>query len=85
MQKFESFCTNSEIAEKAEKVQCTIFLHVAGKDATKVCNTVVFEDDDMYKIEAMKRKFLDYCELRKKKIAINLTQFPRGLKEEQRS
>lgn len=30
------------------------------------------EDDDIYNIEAMKRKFLDYCELREKKPAVNL-------------
>lgn len=58
IQKFEPFCTDSGVAEK---VQRATFLHFASEEAIKICNTLVFRDDDIYKIEVLKRKFLDYC------------------------
>lgn len=66
IQKFDLFLTASGIAEKSEKVQCATFLHVAGEDAIKVCNTFEFHEDERDKIDVLKQKFRNYCEPRKK-------------------
>lgn len=63
--KFDLFLTASGIAEKSSKVQCATFLHVAGEEAVKVFNIFKFEDAEVDKLDALKKKFKDYCEPRK--------------------
>lgn len=64
IQKFELYLIASGISDKAEKVRCATFLHVAGDDAIKVFNTMDF-DDDVDDLEILKDKFRQYCEPRR--------------------
>ena len=81
IQRFDIFCIASGIAEKDEKVQCATFLHVAGEEAIKVSNTFVFAEEEVNKIDALKKKFKDYCEPRKNLTYIRHIFFTRAQKQ----
>ena len=50
---------------KPEDVQCAIFLHVIGKDAIEVYNTMTIPPGDQDKIAPLIAKFEDYCSPKK--------------------
>ncbi|CAJ1049307.1 uncharacterized protein K02A2.6-like [Xyrichtys novacula] len=80
-QRFELFSVASGVSEKSEKVQCATFLHVAGEEAIKVCNTFVFADAEKDKIAVLKSKFKEYCEPRKNLTYIRHVFFTRAQKQ----
>ena len=47
---FEIYAIASGINDKSEKVQCNVFLHVAGPEAQKIHATFDFEEDEVDKI-----------------------------------
>ncbi len=51
------------MAEKSETVLCATFLHIAGDEAIKVYNTFQFMAEVVNKIDELKKKFKEYCEL----------------------
>ena len=59
---FDIYATAAGISNKPEKVQCCIFLHVAGAEAQKVYRTLEFEDDRKDKLEPLVAAFREYCE-----------------------
>ena len=62
IQGFELYFTATGIEEKAEKVQCATFLHVASIKARRVYNTFGHEDEDAGKIQVLKTKLKNYYE-----------------------
>ena len=66
LQRFELYCKASGYANKAEHVQCALFLHVAGEEAIKIHNTMTFLEAEEGKIKPLKDKFKKYCEPKKK-------------------
>ena len=63
---FEIYTIASGVNEKSEKVQCNVFLHVAGPEAQKIHATFEFDNDKVDKIAPLKKKFKDYCQGKKK-------------------
>ena len=59
---FDIYSIASGISTKDEKIQCNVFLHVAGPDAQKVFSTFTFTDQEKDKIAVLKAKFKTYCE-----------------------
>lgn len=61
-QRFELYLTAIGGASKPDKVQSSLFLHVAGE----VYNTFTFEeDDDKHKLTKIMEKFENYCNPKK--------------------
>ena len=56
IQGFELYLTATGIVEKAEKLQVSTFLHVAGIEARRVCHTFKIDQGDV-----LKTKFEEYC------------------------
>ena len=50
------------MSEKSQKIQCNVFLHVAGPAAQKVFSTWTIPDDEKDKIEPLITRFKTYCE-----------------------
>ncbi|XP_064646909.1 uncharacterized protein LOC135499855 [Lineus longissimus] len=59
---FEVYSIASGVADKAEVVQCNVFLHVAGPEAQKVHATMEFAEADVDQIAPLKAKFAAFCE-----------------------
>ena len=62
---YEIYAVAAGIAEKDEKIQCCVFLHVAGPQAQKLKDTMTFVPDEIDKIEPLKKKFKEFCEGKK--------------------
>ncbi|XP_077862565.1 uncharacterized protein LOC144344556 [Saccoglossus kowalevskii] len=58
---YDIYAIASGVTTKDEKVQCNVFLHVAGYAAQKVHATWSFTDEDIDKIAPLRDKFLNYC------------------------
>ena len=59
---FDIYATASGVVNKPEKVQCCIFLHVAGAEAQKVYRTLEMDTNDKDKLEPLVAAFREYCE-----------------------
>ena len=59
IQQFRLYLSATGSDKKAEKVQCSIILTVAGEDAVEVFNTFTETEED--KIEPLIEKFRSYC------------------------
>jgi hypothetical protein len=59
IQQFRLYLSATGSDKKAEKVQCSIILTVAGEDAVEVFNTFTETEED--KIEPLIEKFRGYC------------------------
>jgi hypothetical protein len=59
---FEICSVASGVDAKDEKVQCNVFLHVAGPEAQKIHATMEFAEADVDKITPLKAKFRTFCE-----------------------
>jgi hypothetical protein len=62
---YEIYAIANEIDSKDEKVQCNIFLHVAGSDVQKLYSTWEFTDTQKDKIQPLKDKLKQHCEGKK--------------------
>ena len=71
---YEIYAIAAGIAEKDEKIQCCVFLHVAGPQAQKLKDTMTFVPDEIDKIEPLKKKFKEFSE-GKKNITVIRYQF----------
>ena len=58
---FEYYCVASGVSSKAERVQCCLFLHVAGPEAQKVYANMEVEPSDRDKITPLTQAFREYC------------------------
>ena len=58
---YEIYAIASGVAEKTEKIQCNVFLHVAGPEAQKIHSTMTFTEDEADKIVPLKLKFKEFC------------------------
>lgn len=58
---YEIYALATGVDSKDEKIQCAIFLHVAGLEAQKVHATMTFTDAEKDKIKPLKDKFEAYC------------------------
>ena len=58
---FEFYAIAAGVHAKAEKVQCSLFMHVAGTQAQRVHANMVFESGDQDKITPLIKAFKDYC------------------------
>ena len=54
--------TAAGVITKSEKVQCAVFLHVAGPDAQKVAHSQDIDSNDKDKINPLIEAFRNYCE-----------------------
>ena len=59
---YELYATAAGVITKSEKVQCAVFLHVAGLDAQKVARTLNIDSADRDKIAPLVEAFRNYCE-----------------------
>lgn len=59
---FEIYNIASGVDLKDQKIQCNVFLHVAGPEAQKVHATMEFADEEKDKIAPLKAKFAAFCE-----------------------
>lgn len=65
-QRFELYLTAIGGANKPDKVQSSLFLHVAGEEAVEVYNTFTFEEEgDEHKLTKIMEKFDNYCNPKK--------------------
>ena len=55
----------SGVSQKDEKIQCAVFLHVAGPGAQQVNDNFKYNDDQKDKIKPMTEQFDAYCEPRR--------------------
>ena len=62
---YDIFAIATGVDQKDEKVQCNVFLHVAGEAAQKVFATFTFGDSEADKIAPLKARFKAYCEGKK--------------------
>ena len=69
---FDIYATAAGVINKPEKVQCCIFLHVAGPEAQKVYRTLEMDSDDKDKLEPLVAAFREYCE---GKINLTITRY----------
>ena len=58
---FEYYCVASGVSSKAERVQCCLFLHVAGPEAQKVYANMDVDPSERDKIVPLTRQFKEYC------------------------
>ena len=61
VQRYDLYMEATEKNKKTEKIQCAMFLHLAGEEAIEVYNTLTFEDAEKGKITPLKAKFEEYC------------------------
>ena len=59
---YQIYATAAGVSNKPEKVQCCVFLHVAGAEAQKVHRTFELPSDDQDKIKPLTDAFQEYCE-----------------------
>ena len=59
---FDIYATAAGVNNKPEKVQCCIFLHVAGAEAQKVFRTIEMAPEDKDKLRPLVEAFREYCE-----------------------
>ena len=59
---YQIYAIASGVSEKSQKIQCNVFLHVAGPAAQKVFSTWTIPDDEKDKIEPLITRFKIYCE-----------------------
>ena len=59
---YQIYAIASGVSEKSQKIQCNVFLHVAGPAAQKVFSTWTIPDDEKDKIEPLITRFKTYCE-----------------------
>ena len=59
---YDIYAIATGVAEKAEKVQCNVFLHVAGPAAQKVYATMTFSETEKDKIKPLIKQFTEYCQ-----------------------
>ena len=57
---YQIYAIANGVSEKSQKIQCNIFLHVAGPAAQKVFSTWTIPDDKKDKIEPQITKFKTY-------------------------
>ena len=58
---FEIYAGAAGVTSKPEKVQCCVFLHVAGPEAQKLFHTFTIADGDRHKIKPLTEAFEEYC------------------------
>ena len=58
---FEYYCVASGVSAKPERVQCCLFLHVAGPEAQKVYANMKVEHSDKDKMAPLTKAFKEYC------------------------
>ena len=54
---YQIYAIASGVSEKSQKIQCNVFLHVAGPAAQKVFSTWTIPDDEKDKIEPLITRF----------------------------
>ena len=59
---FEIYAMATGVANKGEKVQCCVFLHVAGAEAQKVFRTLKIEEENQDKLQPLVNAFREYCQ-----------------------
>ena len=59
---YEIYAVATGVSEKAETVQCSVFLHVAGPEAQAVAKTFTFTNEEKDKIAPLKAKMKAHCE-----------------------
>ena len=59
---YQIYSIASGVSEKSQKIQCNVFLHVAGPAAQKVFSTWTIPDDEKDKIKPIITRFKTYCE-----------------------
>ena len=59
---YEFYAVASGASSKGEKVQCSLFLHVAGPEAQKAYRTMNIPSEDKDKIKPLVKAFKEYCE-----------------------
>lgn len=60
-QQFELYLVASEKNKKPERLQCALFLHVAGEEAQEVYNTFTIPAADVDRLEVLYNRFEQYC------------------------
>ena len=58
---YDVYATAAGVSNKPERVQCCVFLHVAGLEAQKVFRTLNIESEDRDKITPLIDAFREYC------------------------
>ena len=71
---YQIYAIAAGVTEKTEKIQCCVFLHVAGPDAQKVKETMEFSEEETDKIAPLVNKFTEFCE-GKRNITVTRYQF----------
>ena len=71
---FDIYATAAGVANKPEKVQCCVFLHVAGLEAQKVFRTLHIDSEDQDKLTPLINAFKEYC-VGKTNITVTRYQF----------
>ena len=59
---YEFYAVASGASSKSEKVQRSLFLHVAGSEAQKAYKTMQIPSEDRDKIKPLIQTFKEYCE-----------------------
>ena len=58
---YEIYAGAAGVASKPEKVQCNVFLHVAGLDAQMIHSQFEIPDDELERITPLIERFRNYC------------------------
>jgi len=60
-QKFDVFMTASGLKSKSEETQIAVFLNFIGDDGLELHNTFPYSEEEAKSLEAIKKRFNDYC------------------------
>ena len=71
---YEIYSTAAGIASKPEKVQCCVFLHVAGPEAQKIHRSMTFTAGECDKLTPLIEAFHHYCQGKTNTIQVHLLQ-----------